>query len=67
MSIQRPLKFGVAYHGNRFLSHAAEDLRTVFIFRISIFPNIAHCSIVLSQIHSSFSFIISSPCFETAR
>ena len=29
MSIQRPLKFGVAYHGNRFLSHAAEDLRKI--------------------------------------
>ena len=29
MSIQRPLKFGVAYHGNRFLSHAMEDMRKI--------------------------------------
>ena len=29
MSIQRPLKFGVAYHGNRFLSHAMDDMRKI--------------------------------------
>ena len=25
----KPLKFGVAYHGNRFLSHAMEDMRKI--------------------------------------